>query len=346
MHRLLCLFVILMFTSSSWAQWQEQATGTNTSFRGICAVSDTVAWASGTGGTVLRTVDGGTHWERVSVPGSEALDFRDIEAFDSQTAYVLSSGPGDKSRIYQTTDGGKHWHLQFTNPEAKAFYDGFAFWDRKHGLAMSDSVDGRFLLLATNDGETWQPLTPATLPPALPNEGGFAASGTCIAVAGKSDAWFVTGGPAARVFHSSDQGNHWTVVNSPLVSGAPPQGIFSVAFVTDGTGVIVGGDYQQAHVGGKNVAYSSDGGKTWTLADRSPAGYRSAVAFVPGTSPLLWVTVGTSGSDYSHDGGKTWLPLDTGNYNAVSFCRSGAGWAVGPQGRISRFTGIPRNSHP
>jgi photosystem II stability/assembly factor-like uncharacterized protein len=295
-------------------------------------------------------MDGGAHWERLSVPGAEALDFRDIQAFDADTAFVLSSGPGEASRIYKTTDGGKHWRPLFTNTEATAFYDGFAFWDRTHGIAMSDPVDGTFRLLVTEDGEHWHPLTPAALPPVLPNEGGFAASGTCIAVAGKSDVWFVTGGSAARVFHSSDRGSHWTVSSAPLVSGAASQGIFSIAVAEAGRGknaarvtLIVGGDYAHAGARTNNAAYSLDSGATWANATKEPAGYRSAVAFVPGPSPLTWVTVGTTGSEYSHDGGRTWLPLDTENYNAVSFSPSGAGWAVGPQGRIARFAGIPKD---
>ena len=324
------------------AQWQvhPQVSGTTAQLRGISAVSGRVAWASGTQGTVLRTVDGGSHWEKRSVPGAEALDFRDIQAFDAKKAFVLSIGPGEQSRIYRTTDGGKSWKLQFTNPEPKAFYDCFAFWDSKHGIAMSDSVDGRFPLLITSDGETWMPLAPRTLPAALPNEGGFAASGTCVAVAGKNDAWFVTGGPDARVFHSADRGINWEVFNTPILSGAATQGIFSVAFADSLHGVIVGGDYKEPKLGGKNAAYTSDGGKTWTLAEKPPNGYRSAVAFVPRWN--TWITVGTSGAEFSGYDGKSWNPVlrdkdPGGEYNAVSFAyikHGWAGWAVGPQGRI------------
>jgi photosystem II stability/assembly factor-like uncharacterized protein len=331
------LISMLSGTSPFLPKWQPQNSATDADLRGISAVSARVAWASGTGGTVLRTVDGGKNWENVRVPGAEAFDFRDIQAFDAREAFVLSSGPGELSRIYQTTDGGRHWRLQFTNPEARAFYDGFAFRDRKHGIAMSDSVEGKFPLLATDDGVTWKPLAIKTLPSALPDEGGFAASGTCIAVSGQSAAWFATGGPAARVFHSTDGGINWEVVNSPIVSGAPTQGIFSVAFADEHTGMIVGGDYKAPGVGEKSAAYTRDGGKTWTLATKYPAGYRSAAAFIPGSSPVVWVTVGTSGSDYSLDGGKTWLPFDIGNYNAVSFAGPRAGWSVGPHGRIARF---------
>src|SRR5262249_24410559 len=158
------------------AQWERQDSGSDADLRGIIAVSANVAWASGTKGTVLRTLDAGKHWKKVGVAGAESLDFRDIEAFDERIAFVLGARPGEQSRIYKTLDGGQHWQLEFTNHEQKAFYDCFAFWDRKHGIALSDPVDGKFLLLGTADGKTWAPLYPRKLPGALANEGAFAAS--------------------------------------------------------------------------------------------------------------------------------------------------------------------------
>ncbi len=343
MFRLFSTSILLLLASqpSAWAQWEQQASGVDVQLRGISAVSPKVAWASGAKGTVLRTVDSGQHWEKLAIAGTEGLDFRDIQAFDDKTAFVLSIGLGEQSRIYQTTDGGRNWQLQFTNHNPKAFYDCFAFWDKSHGIAFSDSVDSVFPLLIWN-GADWRPLVPHTLPPALPNEGGFAASGTCIATSGKSDVWFVTGGPAARIFHSSDRGVNWSAVNSPILSGSPSQGIFSIAFSDSTHGVIVGGDYSNPKNQEKNAAYTTDGGKSWTLASHSPQGYRSAVAFIPHSRPLTLIAVGTSGSDYSLDGGGTWVGLDAEDYNAVSFAEPSAGWAVGPKGRIARYTGRPK----
>src|SRR5216684_2503171 len=257
-----------------------QVSGTTAQLRGISAVSGQIAWASGTQGTVLRTLDTGNHWENVSVPGAEKLDFRDVRAFDAGHAFVLSIGNGEQSKIYKTGDGGRSWKLQFTNPDPKAFYDCFAFWDRTHGIALSDSVDGKFPLLITSDGEAWTELQPKSMPAALPNEGAFAASGTCIATFGRSDVWFGTGGPAARVFHSSDRGQSWTVAETPILHGAATQGVFSLAFWTAKDGVAVGGDYKEPAKGERTAAFTHDGGKTWALATKPPQGYRSAVAAV------------------------------------------------------------------
>jgi photosystem II stability/assembly factor-like uncharacterized protein len=331
----------------SWGQWRPQASGTDVQLRGISAVSDQVAWASGAKGAVLRTVNGGETWTKINVPDAEALDFRDIQAFDQNTAFVLSIGPGEQSRIYKTTDGGKIWQLQFTNKDPKAFYDCFAFWDSTHAIALSDSVDGKFPLIATSDGASWNPVGVKKMPAALPNEGAFAASGTCIATFGKKDVWFATGGPAARVFHSSDRGVNWTVAETLILHGAASQGIFSVLFWSEKEGVVVGGDYQNPTRAEQSSATTGDGGKSWTLSGQLPRGYRSglALATVPavvGSQKLLLAT-GTTGTDYSNDG-KSWRAKqldkpefisDDHGYNAVS-CVSNVCWAVGPNGKIGR----------
>ena len=318
-----------------WAQWQQQASGTDVQLRGISAVSARVAWASGAKGTVLRTVDGGESWKKVNVPGAEALDFRDIQAFDENTAFVLSIGPGDQSRIYKTINGGKIWQLQFTNKNPKAFYDCFAFWDKKHGIALSDSVDGKFPLLVTNDGISWTQLVPKQMPAALPNEGAFAASGTCITTYGKNDVWFGTGGPAARVFHSPDHGVNWTVAETPIVHGEASQGIFSLAFRSRSDGVAVGGDYKQPATPEKTAAFTEDGGRTWKLATHPPSGYRSCVG-VSAYPNGSFIAVGSNGADRS-DYGKQWREQNHLELNAISFAGPDAGWAVGPQGRIVRL---------
>jgi photosystem II stability/assembly factor-like uncharacterized protein len=311
--------------------------GTEVQLRGISAVSNRVAWASGAKGTVLRTIDGGEHWTKVNVPGAEALDFRDIQAFDADTAFVLSIGPGEQSRIYKTTNGGKSWQLQFTNKDPKAFYDCFAFWDSKHGIAVSDSVDGKFPLIATSDGTTWSPVAVKNMPAALTNEGAFAASGTCIATYGKKDVWFATGGPAARVFHSSDRGANWTVAETPIVHGAASQGIFSLVFWNSKDGVAVGGDYKEPGKADATAAFTHDGGKTWHLAQHQPSGYRSGLDVVG----HMFVAVGTNGMESSNTG-EGWHPLGKGSLNAISFAHLDSGWAVGPDGTILHLNMLPK----
>jgi photosystem II stability/assembly factor-like uncharacterized protein len=321
--------------SLAHTQWQPQAINADADFRGLCVVSPQAAWVSGTKGTYGRTTDAGKTWSVGTVPGAAKLDFRDVEAFGETTAYLLSAGPGADSRIYKTTDGGNTWVLQFKNPDPEAFFDAIAFWDESHGVALGDPVKGQFQLLATDDGGmNWKRLPATNLPPALPMEGAFAASGTCLVTHGKNDLWFCTGGArAARVFHSTDRGQTWTVQETPILAGTESAGIFSIAFRDPKHGMIVGGDYRKPRESGATAAITSDGGKTWTRIDR-PLAFRSCVAWAKDR----WVVVGTSGSDSSPDDGATWKPLDDKNYNAVGFTPTGQGWAVGPGGRVARFT--------
>jgi len=334
--------VLLCVTAS--AQWTPQHSATSARFRGVSAVSRTVAWASGSGGTYARTTDGGTTWQSAVVPEASQLDFRDVEAVDANTAYLLSIGPGEQSTIRKTTDGGRHWSLQFTNHNPKAFFDAFAFWDPSTGIAISDPVDGRFVIVkTTNGGSTWRELRRESFPPVIEGEAAFAASGTCIAVQGKKNVWLGTGGGAtARVFRSSDGGNSWKLAQTPIAAGNASSGIFSIAFRDANNGVIVGGDYKKEGEASNNVATTTDGGASWTLAKGPrPSGFRSAVAYIPGGRAGMLVAVGPSGSDYSTDGGASWTSIDSSGYHALSFARaSAAGWAVGERGRIARYDGL------
>ena len=176
MKHIFLLISLMFFSIIANAQWQKQNVDTKAGFRGLSVVSEKVIWASGTGGTVLRTVDGGASWQVLKVPDAEKLDFRDIEAFDAETAYILSIGTGESSRIYKTADGGKTWKLQFKNTNPKAFFDALAFWDRNNGMAMSDPVDGKYLLLKTTDGENWREADSDKMANAKEGEAAFAAS--------------------------------------------------------------------------------------------------------------------------------------------------------------------------
>ncbi len=226
--------------------WTDQPSGVTARLRGVSAVTDRVAWASGSVGTVLRTGDGGATWQSMNIPDAEKLDFRDIDAVSEQSAYVLSIGSGESSRIYKTIDSGRTWALQFTNADPKAFFDAMAFWDAERGIAFSDSVDGRLVILRTDTGgRLWSRVPAEGLPPALDNEGAFAASGTNVAVYGRDHVWIGTGAAAAaRVLRSVDGGRTWTAAATPLAAG-PSSGIFSIAFRDADHGIVVGGDYRK-----------------------------------------------------------------------------------------------------
>jgi len=319
-------------------RWTVQTSRVNQRLRGVSAVSEQVAWASGAGSTVLRTVDGGLTWQRFIIT-SDALDFRDVDAIDAQTAYVMSIGNGPASRIYKTTDGGVTWKVQFRNKDEKAFLDAMSFWDANHGIAFGDSVDKQFYILTTTDGgRTWSRVPATNLPPAQGNEGAFAASGTNIALFGKAYAWIGTGAAAkSRVLRTTDGGRTWRVADTPLASG-PSSGIFSIAFRDAKHGVIAGGDYKKESEAVDNLAVTNDGGVTWTLV-KGLSGFRSVVAYVPGVKTPALIAVGPSGGDYSLDDGRTWQPIDGPGFDTFSFARGKqVGWGAGAEGKLGKLS--------
>jgi len=337
------VFLLLLLLASnvySGPWWSPQVSGVDANLRGASVQFDAstkkyhyVVWASGSDGVVLRSTNEGETWVQLPVRGGGSLDFRDIEAFNAETAYVMSSGDGDKSRIYKTRDGGKTWTLQYSDKRAGFFLDSIACDSKTHCFALSDPVDGEFLVLRTDDGEHWMELPRDKMPPALPKEGAFAASGTAIAICEGGGVYFGTGGPKARIFRSFDQGKSWQVVETPMMSGKASAGIFSIACEGSDDLVAVGGDYQQPNQANGVAIYSDDAGASWHLAAQQPGGYRSAVG---SCSYGDFAAVGPSGTDISHDKGIHWTHADHLNLNAVSF-EGQQGWAVGPKGTIARF---------
>lgn len=338
---ILSLLLIATFGPASAADpaWQREASGTVVELRGLSVVSPTVAWASGAKGTVLRTIDGNS-WQTLSVPDAAGLDFRDIHAVDANIALAMSAGPGAASRVYRTADGGASWQLLTTNASPEGFWDALAFWDARNGILFGDPVKGQFQVLLTSDGgASWQQVDPTPGLAALADEGAFAASGSCLTVAGSHDAWIVSGGAAtARALHSSDRGRSWRPATLPIPAGAPTKGAFSVGFANPREGVAVGGDYKQAQPDTVNGARSDDGGASWTPVAVLPAGFMSVVVPVPG-APSTFVAAGLAGSGLSTDGGLRWTELDRTPVNTVGFATPATGWAVGPKGLLMKYVG-------
>lgn len=308
----------------------DQASGTDQLLIGISVVNERVVWASGAGATWIRTTDGGATWQGGRVPGADTLQFRDVYAVDANTAWLLSIGNGPASRIYHTGDGGRTWALQFTNPEPKGFYDCLDFWDPRRGLAASDAVDGRTVAITTDDGGAhWAPIPPERLPAALPGEGSFAASGTCVIARPGGEAWIAAGTPLSRLLHTRDYGRTWTVDTVPV------SGITSVAFRDRDDGVVLAFDSTAG------AAATHDGGRTWTRGGPPPfPGGVYGGAWVPGAGRPALVAAGPRGLAYSLDEGATWVAINDHAYWSVAFASPRSGWAVGPHGRITKLGGF------
>jgi photosystem II stability/assembly factor-like uncharacterized protein len=330
---------LLVFQNANEPTLQPERSGTIRRLQAISAVNSSIAWASGLGGTFVRTTDGGDTWHAGVVPGADPLEFRDVEAVSDRVAYLLAAGPGSASRIYKTEDAGRTWSIQFRNPDPKAFFDCFAFWTPTRGIALSDAVGGRFPALLTTDGRHWEDIA-GRLPPAQTDEAEFAASGTCVATHGQERGWAITGGATrSRVLMTADGGATWRGVETPIVSHAGAGG-FTVAFRDSVHGIVAGGDLDTANARPRErVAVSSDGGRSWTLA--SPPPFDGAVfgsSYVPGSEPTVVIT-GPGGTAWSPDEGRTWNRLNgVSGYWAVAFAAGGAGWLVGTDGRILKVS--------
>jgi photosystem II stability/assembly factor-like uncharacterized protein len=158
MKRIVIGFLLSLAVSFvAFGRWNPQKSNTTASLGGLSIVNANVVWAGGTGGTFVRTTDGGETWQAGTVPGGEKLDFRDVYAVDAKTAYLLSYG--NQARIYKTTDGGKNWLLEYTEQNPKAALDCIAFWNATRGIVVGDPLDGKSELLTTSDGGAhWTPL--------------------------------------------------------------------------------------------------------------------------------------------------------------------------------------------
>lgn len=347
-HRLLALMLSLLpaaLLAQNLPVWQMQDAGTTASLRGIVAVSDSIAWASGTGGTVLRTLDGGQHWTRCATPDAAkdgaSLDFRGVQAWDEKTAIAMASGPGDQSRLYKTTDGCASWTLVLANPDKNGFWDAVSIADRQNIMILGDPVEGRFVIEESVDGgKSWKRDASVALR-ASEAEGGFAASNSSFLRFKNGALAFGTGSPSgAHAFlgcGSCIPAERWRAVAVAAFPPATSAGIFSLSARDERRWIAVGGDYLKPNESVGTAAYTSDGGLHWAASEKNPHGYRSSVQWWE--QGKLWITVGTNGSDLSRDDGRNWQKIDDGNWNAL-----GLPFVVGPHGRIARLEGKTGNS--
>lgn len=317
----------------------ESTTGTTALLQAISAVDSNVVWVSGHRGVVLRSTDGGRNWQRLPVPETDSLQFRDIHATSTDLAWALSAGPGELSRIYHTRDGGRTWVLQFRNTDPDAFYDCFAFFDGRRGVAYGDASRGRTNLLATrNGGGSWQLVDRVTVPAPLEGEGAFAASGGCVTTQGQRHGWVALGSPAARVFRTENGGATWTSFPTPLVSGESA-GLTAVHFRDPEHGIAVAGRIGEyaTDTAAAAVAVSNDGGRTWTQRSRPPRpGTPFGVTWVPAVGDSVALAAGPGGLFLTRDSGGSWTTLDERSFWSVA-ASGRVAWAAGPRGTVVRI---------
>jgi photosystem II stability/assembly factor-like uncharacterized protein len=332
MNRLALSFILSL--SSHFLHAQEirpLPSGPKASFRGLSVVNDKVAWVSGSKGSVGRTLDGGEHWEWITVPGYDKNDFRDIEAFDANIAVIMSvASPG---YILKTWNGGKSWKAVYTDTAKEVFMDAMDFRPDGSGIVIGDPIQGRLYTASTKDsGSSWTLARTGQVPLLKEGEAFFASSGTNIRVSGRH--FFLASGGLHSSFFSDEIMSHL-----PLVQGRQSTGANSIAIWSENDKVkkmvVVGGDFSADSVATDNCFYSVDNGKTWQAPIEGPHGYRSCVEFIDANR---LISCGTSGVDVSEDGGIHWRLISKESYHVVRKAKNGKALLLaGAGGRLAKL---------
>jgi photosystem II stability/assembly factor-like uncharacterized protein len=320
MKKLLFLLLYLPFAVHAQSyDFVEQNNSNLTSIRGMSIVSDQVAWVSGSNGSIGKTLDAGKTWQWITPVGYEKLDFRDIEAFDSNKAIIVNAG--SPAFVLLTIDGGKSWTQTYKNTDSAIFLDGMDFWDTNRGIIFGDPIDNKMQLLRTVDGGmSWTNIAANLKQNISPGEAGFAASGTSIRTIGNGKVWIATGGAASNVYYSGNYGNKWVSYKCPILQGESSTGVFSLAFLDHQNGAVVGGNYLKDKENSNNVLLTSNAGRTWKKPIKPVDGFRSGVIYL--TKQLL-IATGTSGTDISTDGGLRWNNISKLSFNVIQKSKSG-----------------------
>jgi len=325
----LALLLLLSLTIAGNAQTVKLLnSGSKASLRGLSVVSNDVIWVSGTGGSVGRSIDAGKNWTWNTVKGFEKIDFRDIEAFDKNTAIIM--GIADPAYILKTADGGKNWKVVFTDTTKGMFLDAMEFWNEQSGIVIGDPLGDKIFIARTFDGgDSWRGIPDANTPTAVTGEAFFASSGTNVRKLSNAEAVFVSGGLRARLFIRDKK------IDLPIIQGKESTGANSMAVKNKKTMIIVGGDFNAKDDTTKNCVITMDGGDTFIVPIVGPHGYRSCVEYLVKKN---WISCGLNGVDYSSDEGQNWVWISKDSFHAVRKAKKGkAVYFSGGGGKIGKL---------
>ncbi len=333
-HTLLLLLLIKLSCTLQGQHIEILTKGLSTSIRGLSVVDDQVVWVSGSNGRVGRSLDGGANWNWMIVKDFEKKDFRDIEAFNKDTAIIMAIAA--PAVILKTTDGGETWKTVYENITSGMFLDAMEFFSNKNGIVIGDPINGKFFLATTSDqGETWQEKAVGKLPSADSGEACFASSGTNIRKLYNEEFCFISGGSSSHYLTSGYS------VLLPIIQGTGSTGANSIAVRNQGNRktnqylVVVGGDFAKDTVITNNCFISKDGGKTWLAPFVSPHGYRSCVEFL---NQKQLITCGTSGVDITMDSGMHWKLISGESFHVCRKAKNGSSvYLAGGNGKIGKL---------
>jgi len=313
----------------------------------VDAVDEKCVWVGAASGRYARTLDGGETWQPGTIKDAGSINILSLCAVNADTAFLAGTPFGSfDTRIYKTGNGGESWTLQYQNKKSGAFINSIAFWDKDHGLAVSDPINGQYLILkTTNGGVDWSEIPTSNIPPPPPDEfSGFGdAGGKVLAVNGEKYAWFgtaynVENEHPVRIYRSTDAGEHWRVVDTPLSKFGQQSGITSLAFKDSLVGFAAASGCRSEDGVQQNLIKTTDGGKTWELVDPFLPLDLWTLLYVPQTNDSVLFTTSQQGCGFSLDGGATWQAVgSTQSFSGADFAGPTAGWAAGANGRMGKL---------
>lgn len=306
---------------------QTPQTSFLSSIRALHSIDSERAVFAGSGGLVGYTEDGGMTWDTTRFSVTTLNDstfnpsFRSCAVVEGYLIAVSIASPGFIIRAPLNDLSNTEIVLESYDPST--FWDSMKFWDENEGIMMGDPIDNCLSIYLTRDGgASWLKVDCSTLPPTLKGEAAFAASNGNISVY-QDHAWIATGGGASRIFHTPDRGRTWKVASTPLIQGGDMTGAFAVDFKNSDTGIAIGGNWENPSSNIGNIAFSSDGGLTWTLrSENDGPGYRSCVIWRP-DHPEECVAIGSQGIDSSLDSGLKWTHISNDAYYTGRFSPDG-----------------------
>lgn len=296
------------------------------SIRAIEIVNDSsIVYASSIGTLGILTGNGKFLGTKKIVTDTIIPHFRAI-AYTKDAIFAL--GIGNPALLYRYKNN--EIELVYKEIHEKVFYDSLKFFDELNGIAIGDPTDECLSILITRDGgKSWGKMDCKNLPKISAGEAAFAASNTNISIVGEN-AWIVTGGLKARVFHTPDMGLTWKVYDTPIIQGKSTTGIYSVDFYNEKQGIICGGDYTDMHGNYANKAITKNGGRTWeVVSENTEPKYVSCVQYVPNTQGKEAFAVSDNGIFYSKSAGKTWEKVSGEGFHAIRFVNENTAWVSG-----------------
>ena len=282
-----------------------------------------------------EVLNGGKNFEWITVKGYEKRDFRDIEAFDANTAVIMAVDV--PAMILKTKDGGKTWTEVFHNDTKGMFLDAMDFTNDGNGMVVGDPIDNRLFIATTNNyGDKWLALKPENnFYTADTGEAFFAASGTNVKITGNKYnpvIGFVTGGTDSRLIF---KGLPFAL---NIIHGKDSQGANSIAInFTVSKIAIVGGDFNMPASSEKNIKlFTIHNGNLYFRLYKHRRMVTEVVLHL--LQMIRLFVAALTGVDISNDGGINWKLISNESFNVCAKAKKGnAVFLAGKDGRIGRL---------